>query len=157
MVTTREGHLDAKGLNFGIIVSRFNEFISERLLHGALDALRRHGADEDAITVYRVPGSFEIPTLARKLAQAGTHDALVCVGAVIRGGTPHFEYVATEVTKGLARVSQDFTLPVGLGVITTDTLEQAIERAGAKMGNKGADAALCALEMATLLRQMPKS
>ncbi len=147
-----EGRLDASGLRFGIVVSRFNTFISERLLEGALDALRRHGADDDAITVVRVPGAFEIPLTAQRLAATGDHDALICLGAVIRGATPHFDHVAAEVTKGIAAVGLARDLPIAYGILTTDTLEQAIERAGTKAGNKGADAAVTAIEMADLFR-----
>jgi 6,7-dimethyl-8-ribityllumazine synthase len=149
---TLGGHLSATGLKFAIIASRFNEFVVDKLLHGALDALTRHGADEGAITVVRSPGSFEIPLLAKRLAKSGRYDALIAVGAVIRGGTPHFEYVAAEVAKGIAQVMLETGVPIGLGVLTTDTIEQAIERAGTKAGNKGFDAALSAIEMANLLR-----
>ena len=149
-----EGRLDASGLRFGIVVSRFNTFISERLLEGPLDALRRHSADDDAITVVRVPGAFEIPLTAQRLAATGDHDALICLGAVIRGATPHFDHVAAEVTKGIAAVGLARDLPIAYGILTTDTLEQAIERAGTKAGNKGADAAATAIEMADLFRGM---
>ncbi|OGP61503.1 MAG: 6,7-dimethyl-8-ribityllumazine synthase [Deltaproteobacteria bacterium RBG_13_61_14] len=149
-----EGKLEAKGLKFAVVVSRFNDFICQRLLEGCLDALKRHGANENDITVVRVPGSFEIPLAAQKLAASKEYDAVVCVGAVIRGGTPHFEYVAAEVTKGVAQVALATGVPVTLGVITTDNLEQAIERAGSKSGNKGADAALAAIEMARVLKQI---
>jgi 6,7-dimethyl-8-ribityllumazine synthase len=147
-----EGNLSAAGLKFAIIASRFNEFVVDKLLDGALDALIRHGAEEGAITVVRSPGSFEVPLLAMRLAKSGRYDALVAVGAVIRGGTPHFEYIAAEVAKGIAQVMLETGVPIGLGVLTTDTIEQAIERAGAKAGNKGFDAALSAIEMANLLR-----
>ncbi len=147
-----EGKLNAKDLNFGIIVSRFNSFISEHLLEGALDTLRRHGAEEDSITIVRVPGAFEIPLAAQRLAGQGKYDALICLGAVIRGATPHFEYVSAEVTKGIAAVSLAKDLPVAVGILTTDSIEQAIERAGTKAGNKGADAAATAIEMADLFR-----
>ena len=147
-----EGKLNAKDLNFGIIVSRFNSFISEHLLEGALDTLRRHGAEEDSITIVRVPGAFEIPLAAQRLAAQGKYDALICLGAVIRGATPHFDYVSAEVTKGIAAVSLAKDLPVAFGILTTDSLEQAIERAGSKAGNKGADAAATAIEMADLFR-----
>ncbi len=149
-----EGRLDAAGLRFGIVVSRFNTFITERLLEGALDTLRRHGADDEAITVVRVPGAFEIPLAARRLAATGDHDAVICLGAVIRGATPHFDHVAAEVTKGIAAVGLERDLPIAYGILTTDTLEQAIERAGTKAGNKGADAAATAIEMADLFRGM---
>ena len=147
-----EGQLNATSLNFGIIVSRFNSFISEHLLEGALDTLRRHGADEDSITIVRVPGAFEIPLAAQRLAAQGKYDALICLGAVIRGATPHFDYVSAEVTKGIAAVSLAKDLPVAFGILTTDSIEQAIERAGTKAGNKGADAAATAIEMADLFR-----
>jgi 6,7-dimethyl-8-ribityllumazine synthase len=150
-----EGKLDAAGLRFGIIVSRFNSFISERLLEGALDALRRHGADEATIDVVRVPGSFEVPLATQRLATSGRYDALICVGAVIRGATPHFDYVASEVAKGVAQVSLASGVPVAFGVLTTDTLEQAVERAGSKAGNKGFDAAMTAIEAANLFRSLP--
>ncbi|TLM67864.1 MAG: 6,7-dimethyl-8-ribityllumazine synthase [Deltaproteobacteria bacterium] len=147
-----EGRLDAKGLKVGILVSRFNSFIGERLVEGALDALVRHGADSDDLTVVRVPGAFEIPPVAQKMAASGRYDALVCLGAVIRGATPHFDYVSAEVSKGIAAVSMESGIPVTFGVLTTDTLEQAIERAGSKAGNKGFDAAVAAIEMASLYK-----
>ena len=147
-----EGQLNASGLTFGVVVSRFNSFISEHLLEGALDALIRHGADEDAITIVRVPGAFEIPLAAQRLATQGDYDALICLGAVIRGATPHFDYVSAEVTKGIAAVSLAKDLPIAFGILTTDSIEQAIERAGTKAGNKGADAATTAIEMADLFR-----
>lgn len=147
-----EGNLDAKGLKFGIIVSRFNSFISDRLLEGALDGLVRHGADDGKITVARVPGAFEIPLVAEKMATSGKYDAVICLGAVIRGATPHFDYVAAEVSKGVAHVSLDSGVPVIFGVLTTDTIEQAIERAGTKAGNKGFEAAMTAVETANLLK-----
>ena len=146
-----EGNLTAKGFSFGIIVSRFNSFISDRLLEGALDTLIRHGADETKITVVKAPGAFEIPLVAQKMAAAGKYDALICLGAVIRGGTPHFEYVSSEMTKGIASVSLQSGLPIAFGVLTTDSVEQAIERAGTKAGNKGVDAAMSAIEMVNLL------
>lgn len=149
---TIEGDLNAKGLKFGIIVGRFNSFIGERLLEGALDAIKRHGGEENKITVVRVPGAFEIPLTAKKLAETGNMDAIICLGAVIRGATPHFDYVASEVSKGVAQVSLDAGLPVSFGVITTDNLEQAIERAGSKSGNKGFEAAVSAIEMANILK-----
>src|SRR5512137_2759967 len=135
-----EGKLDAGGLRFGIIVGRFNSFISERLLEGALDALTRHGASDKGIEVARVPGAFEIPLAAQKMAGSGKYDAIICLGAVIRGSTPHFDYVAAEVSKGIAHVSLATGVPVAFGVLTTDTIEQAVERAGTKAGNKGFDA-----------------
>jgi 6,7-dimethyl-8-ribityllumazine synthase len=149
-----EGKLTAEGLRFGIVLGRFNSFIGERLLEGALDTLIRHGADDAQITVVRVPGAFEIPLTAQKMAQSGNYDALICLGAVIRGSTPHFDYVASEVSKGIAHVSLGTGVPVTFGVLTTDTIEQAIERAGTKAGNKGADAAITAIETANVLREM---
>ncbi|MGQ9484412.1 MAG: 6,7-dimethyl-8-ribityllumazine synthase [Desulfosoma sp.] len=149
-----EGQLRSEGLSFGIVVSRFNDFICERLLGGALDALRRTGASEDRIDVYRVPGAYEIPLAAKKLADSGRFDAVICLGAVIRGATPHFDYVANEVAKGIATVSLETSVPVTFGVLTTDTLEQAIERAGSKAGNKGFEAAMAAVEMANLLKSI---
>jgi 6,7-dimethyl-8-ribityllumazine synthase len=147
-----EGMLIGKGLKFGLVISRFNEFISKKLLEGAQDALHRHGVNDDDVDIAWTPGSFEIPMVALKLAQTKRYDAIVCLGAVIRGGTPHFEYIATELSKGIARVALETGLPVTHGVITADTLEQAIERAGTKMGNKGFDAAVNAIEMANLLK-----
>ncbi len=147
-----EGMLIGKGLRFGLIVSRFNEFFSKKLLEGAQDALHRHGVNEEDIEVIWVPGSFEIPLIALKLAQAKKYDAVICLGAVVRGGTPHFDYISAEVTKGIAKVSLDTGLPVIYGVITTDTLEQAIERSGTKAGNKGFEAAVNAIEMANLVK-----
>lgn len=150
-----EGKLEAKGLRFALVVSRFNDFVSQRLLDGALDALNRCGALEKDIKIYRVPGSFEIPSVAKKLAKSGDFDAIVCLGAVIRGATPHFEYVSSEVAKGVASVALESGLPVIFGVITADNLEQAIDRAGAKSGNKGFEAAVAAIEMANLYKQIP--
>jgi len=147
-----EGNLDAGGSSFGIIVSRFNSFISERLLEGSLDALLRHGASDEDIEVARVPGAFEIPLIAKKMAESGRYSAVICLGAVIRGATPHFDYVASEVSKGVAHVSLDSGIPVVFGVLTTDSIEQAIERAGTKAGNKGFDAAMTAIETVNLLR-----
>lgn len=147
-----EGMLQGKGLKFGVVVSRFNEFFTVKLLEGALDALVRHGVEEDDIEIAWTPGSFEIPLVAQKLAKSKKYDAVICLAALIRGGTPHFDYIAAEVTKGIAKVGLDTGLPVIYGVITTDTLEQAIERSGTKAGNKGFDAAMSAIEMATLLR-----
>ncbi|MFC1952465.1 6,7-dimethyl-8-ribityllumazine synthase [Chloroflexota bacterium] len=143
-----------KGLKFGLVVSRFNEFITKKLLDGAQDALLRHGVGHEDIEVAWVPGSFEIPLIALKLAQTKRYDAVICLSAVVRGGTPHFEYIAAEVSKGIAKIGLDTGLPVVYGVITTDTLEQAIERAGTKMGNKGFDAAVTAIEMANLLKSI---
>lgn len=150
--TVLEGTLRADDLRFAIVASRFNDFVVEPLLSGALDCLRRHGGT--GATVVRVPGAWELPLVARRLARTGSYDAIIALGAVIRGGTPHFDYVAGEATKGLAAVSLESDVPIALGVITTDTLEQAIERAGAKMGNKGWEAAATAIEMARLLRSM---
>jgi 6,7-dimethyl-8-ribityllumazine synthase len=152
---TYEGKLLAQGLRFAIIVSRFNDFICDRLLGGAIDALRRSGADDKNIDIFKVPGAFEIPLLAKKVASCGRYDAVICLGAVIRGSTPHFDYVANEVSKGVASVSLETGVPVTFGVLTTDTLEQAIERAGSKAGNKGWDAAVCAIEMANMIKQIP--
>ncbi|NOQ52789.1 MAG: 6,7-dimethyl-8-ribityllumazine synthase [Desulfuromonadaceae bacterium] len=147
-----EGKLDATGFRFGLIVSRFNSFICDRLLEGAVDTLTRHGAEELQLSVVRVPGAFEIPLLAKKMAESGKYDAVICLGAVIRGATPHFEYVSSEVSKGVASVSLDSGLPVAFGVLTTDSVEQAIERAGTKAGNKGAEAAMSAIEMVNLMK-----
>ena len=149
-----EGKLNAEGLRFGIVVGRFNSFIGERLLEGALDALLRHGADDAKITVVRVPGAFEIPLTAQKMAGSGNYDALICLGAVIRGSTPHFDYVSSEVSKGIAHVSLATGVPVAFGVLTTDTIEQAIERAGTKAGNKGFDAAMTVIEIANVFKEM---
>ena len=149
-----EGHLSAAGLEFAIIVSRFNEFITERLLDGAVDALVRHGASDEAITVYRVPGSFEVPLMARKLTGGGAGDAVICLGTLIRGATPHFDYIAATAANGIASAALNSGVPVSFGVLTTDTLEQAIERAGSKAGNKGWEAAVSAVEMANLYRQL---
>ena len=147
-----EGMLLGKGLKFGLVLSRFNEFITKKLLEGAQDALLRHGVNEDDIEIAWVPGSFEIPLVAKKLALTKRFDAIICLGAVIRGATPHFEYIAAEVTKGVAKVGLDTELPVIYGVLTTDTLEHAIERAGAKEGNEGFKAAVKAIEMANLVK-----
>ncbi|HSE15151.1 MAG TPA: 6,7-dimethyl-8-ribityllumazine synthase [Candidatus Deferrimicrobium sp.] len=153
MVRVIEGDLQGQGVKVSIVVSRFNGFITDRLLEGALDALRRHGVEEKGITVVRVPGAFEIPLGVRRAAGKKV-DAVVALGALIRGGTPHFDYLSAEVTKGVAQVMLDTGIPVSFGVLTTDTVEQAIERAGAKSGNKGAEAAQSALEMVSLLRRM---
>ena len=153
-MTSFEGILDAKGLKFGIVIARFYEFISGKLLSGCLDGLRRHGADDENIDVTWSPGAFEIPLLAKKMASGKKYDAVICLGAVIRGATPHFDYVAAEVSKGVAQVGLETGLPIIFGVLTTDNLEQAIERAGTKGGNKGFDAALAAIEMVNLLRSM---
>lgn len=147
-----EGNLDAKGQKVGIVVSRFNSFICERLLEGAVDALVRHGADDGNISVVRVPGAFEIPLAAKKMAEAGNYDAIICLGAVIRGSTPHFDYVASEVSKGVASVSLESGVPISFGVLTTDTIEQAVERAGTKAGNKGFEAAVTAIETVNLFK-----
>ncbi|MCP4349394.1 MAG: 6,7-dimethyl-8-ribityllumazine synthase [Desulfobacterales bacterium] len=146
-----EGKLLAEGRKFGIVVSRFNDFISDRLLGGALDALIRSGANDADIEIVKVPGCFEIPLLAKKMAKKGRYDAVICLGAVIRGSTPHFDYVSAEVSKGIAHVSIESEIPVIFGIITTDTIEQAIERAGTKAGNKGWSAAITAVEMANLI------
>ena len=156
MANVYQGRLVAGKHRFGVVVSRFNEFISAKLLGGCLDALERHGVDPEAVDVAWTPGSFEIPVVARRMATSGKYDAVICLGAVIRGGTPHFDYIAAEVSKGVAQVGLETGLPVIFGVITTDTLEQAIDRAGAKAGNKGADAAASAIEMANLLDQLPR-
>ena len=149
-----EGKLNAKGFKFGIVVGRFNEFISSKLLGGAMDALKRHGADEKAIDVAWSPGSFEIPLIAKKMAKSGKYNAIICLGAVIRGATPHFDYVASEVSKGIANVMLESEVPIAFGVLTTDSIEQAIERAGTKSGNKGFDAAMSAIEMANLIKEL---
>ena len=149
-----EGELQAKGLKFCIVVSRFNEFITGKLLDGAMDALIRHGAKEEDIDIVKVPGSFEIPVIARKMALKGVHNAIICLGTVIRGATPHFDYIAAEVTKGIASASMETGIPIAFGVLTCDTIEQAVERAGTKSGNKGWDAAVTAIEMAQLLRKL---
>ena len=147
-----EGMLQGKGLKFGLVVSRFNEFFTQKLLEGAQDALLRHGVNEEDIEVAWVPGSFEIPLTALKMAQSKRYDAIICLAAVVRGGTPHWEYIAAEATKGIARVGLETGLPVINGILTTETLEQAIERSGTKAGNKGFDAAVGAIEMANLLK-----
>jgi 6,7-dimethyl-8-ribityllumazine synthase len=149
-----QGMLQGEGLKFGVVISRFNEFFSKKLLEGARDALLRHGVAEDDIEEAWTPGSFEIPLIAQKMAQTKKYDAVICLGAVIRGGTPHFDYIANEVTKGIAKINLDTGVPVIYGVITTDTLEQAIERSGTKAGNKGFDAAVSAIEMANLVKSI---
>lgn len=149
-----EGHLSAEGFRFAIIVSRFNDFICSKLTEGAMDALLRHGCKEDQVFLVRVPGAFEMPLAAKRVAQSGKYDAVICLGAVIRGSTPHFDYVAAEVSKGLANVGLESNIPVTFGVLTTDNLEQAIERAGSKSGNKGYDAAMAAIEMADLFKKL---
>ncbi len=151
-----EGKLIAKGLKFGIVLSRFNNFITERLLEGALDALRRSGAEEDDWDIVRVPGAFEIPLIAKMMAESKKYDAIICLGSVIRGATPHFAYIATEVTKGIAHLSLEKEIPISFGVLITDNIEQAIERAGTKVGNKGFDAAMTAIEMANLAKELKK-
>jgi 6,7-dimethyl-8-ribityllumazine synthase len=153
-VTRLEGKLDASGLKFGLVVSRFNNFITDKMIEGALDCLDRHGAKLDDQSVAYVPGSLEIPAAARRMADSGRYDAVICIGAVIRGHTPHFDYVAGESAKGVARLGMDSKVPVVYGIVTTDTLEQAIERAGTKSGNKGWDAALAAIEMVNLYRNI---
>jgi len=157
MARNFEGTLIAKGLRFGIVVSRFNSFISERLLEGAMDALRRSGAEEGDCSVVRVPGAFEIPLATKKMVKTGRFDAIICLGCVIRGATPHYAYIASEVTKGIASLSLESEIPIAFGVLTTETIEQAIERAGTKVGNKGFDAALSAIEMANLLKEIERS
>jgi 6,7-dimethyl-8-ribityllumazine synthase len=149
-----EGQISAEGFSFALIVSRFNDFIGSKLTDGAIDALTRHGADKDKISVFKVPGAFEIPMTAKKLALSGKYDAIICLGAVIRGATPHFDYVAAEVSKGIAAVSLESNIPVTFGVLTTDNIEQAIERAGSKAGNKGWDSAMAAMEMVNLFKEI---
>jgi 6,7-dimethyl-8-ribityllumazine synthase len=157
VTTTYEGNLIAEGLRFAVVVSRFNEMITRRLLSGALDALARHGADEDQIDVAWVPGGFELPMAAQRLAESGRYDAVICIAAIIRGATPHFDYVAGEVSKGIAKIALETGVPTIYGVVTADNIEQAIERAGAKAGNRGFDAARSAIEMANLMKALPKS
>jgi 6,7-dimethyl-8-ribityllumazine synthase len=154
MIKTVEGNMIAKSKKFGIIASRFNDFMTKELIAGCVDTLVRHGADEKDLGIVWVPGAFEIPAVASKLARSKSYDALICLGTVIRGATPHFEYIASEVAKGVAGVSRDAGIPVIFGVITADTIEQAIERAGTKDGNKGKDAAMSAIEMANLFSQL---
>ena len=154
-MTTYEGKLSGKGMKFALVVGRFNELISTRLYEGALDCLRRHDVADGDVDSAWVPGAFEMPLVAKRLAETGKYDAVICVGAVIRGGTPHFDYVAAEVSKGIAKVSLDSGVPVVFGVLTTDSIEQAVERAGAKNGNKGWSAASTALEMANLAKTLP--
>lgn len=153
-IKTIEGHLDGKGLKFGIVQSRFNDFISGRLVEGAIDGLERHGAKRENITIAKVPGSYEIPMVAKKMAESGKYDAVICLGAVIRGSTPHFDYVAGEAAKGIAMVGLEVGIPVIFGVLTTDTIEQAVERAGTKAGNKGYDAAMSAIEMVRVMKAL---
>ena len=154
MANIIEGNITAEGLRFAIVASRFNEFITSKLLEGALDMLRRHGAAEDAVDVAWVPGAFEIPLAAKKLAASGKYDAVICVGAVIRGATSHYDYVCNEVSKGVAQAGLSTGVPVIFGVVTTENIEQAVERAGTKAGNKGADGAMAAMEMANLLKKI---
>lgn len=149
-----EGKIVAKGMKFGIVASRFNDFICGRLIEGTIDALTRAGAEEKDIVIHKVPGSFELPLTAKKLAKSGRFDAVICLGAIIRGATPHFEYISAEVSKGIAVVGLETEVPVIFGVLTTDTIEQAIERAGTKSGNKGADAAMTAIEMVDLFKKI---
>jgi 6,7-dimethyl-8-ribityllumazine synthase len=149
-----EGMLEAKGKKFGIVVSRWNQFIVNKMLDGALDALKRHGSEDKDISIAYCPGAFEIPLVAQKMANTKKYDAIIALGAVIRGATPHFEYIANEVTKGIAKITLDTDIPVILGVLTTDTIEQAIERAGSKSGNKGFEAAMSAIEMSSLLKSI---
>ena len=154
MANNIEGNLRAEGKKFGIVLSRFNSFIAERLLDGALDTLQRFGADAGAIEIARVPGAYEIPLVAQKMAKSKKYDAIICLGVIIRGATPHFDFVANEAAKGIAQVGLDNDLPILFGVLTTDTIEQAIERAGSKAGNKGADVAAAAVEMVNLMAQL---
>ena len=150
-----EGNMVATGLRFGLVVSRWNAFITERLLEGALDTLKRHGADLEIVDVSRVPGTFEVPLVAQRMAASGRYDAVICLGCLIRGSTPHFDYIASECSKGIANATLQTGVPVAFGVLTCETIEQAIERAGTKAGNKGAEAAGAAIEMASLLRALP--
>lgn len=151
---TFEGELQAEGLKFAIIVSRFNDFITNKLLDGAVDALLRHGSSEKSIDVIKVPGSFEIPLVAKTVAKKKSYNAVICLGTIIRGATPHFDYVAGEAAKGIATASMETGIPIAFGIITSDTIEQAVERAGSKSGNKGWDAALVAIEMAQLMKKL---
>jgi 6,7-dimethyl-8-ribityllumazine synthase len=155
MTTSIEGKLSAEGQKFGIVASRFNNLVVHRLLDGALDCLKRHGAAEEDITVVHCPGSFEIPQITLRLARSGNYDAILCLGCVVRGETPHFDYIAAEVAKGVGQVALQTGVPISFGVLTTDSLEQALERAGAKGGNKGWDAALTAIELARLDEELP--
>jgi len=154
MSKTYEGKLIAKDFKFALIISRFNDFIVRKLMDGAMDALLRHGAEDKNIALIKVPGAFEIPLVAKKLAKSGKYDAIICLGAVIRGATPHFEYVAAEVSKGIAMVNLETEVPISFGVLTTDNIDQAIERAGSKSGNKGWDAAVSAIEMVNLIKEI---
>ncbi len=153
---TYEGQLKVENFKFALLVSRFNSFITERLLEGAVDALKRHGAEDDRLEIVRAPGAFELPLVAQKLVQSKCYDAVIALGAVIRGSTPHFDYVSAEVSKGLAQVALASGIPVSFGVLTCDSIEQAVERAGTKAGNKGFDAAMSAIEMVSLLKALPK-
>lgn len=154
MPNVYEGDLNCNGLKFGVVVSRFNSFITTKLLDGALDAIKRHGGNLEEVDVVWIPGAFETPSIAKQLAESGRYDALICIGAVIRGATPHFDYVAGESAKGIAQVSLNSGVPIIYGIITTDTIEQAIERAGTKSGNKGSEAAITAIEMVNLRKQL---
>ncbi len=154
MIQASEGNLIAKDLKFGIIISRFNRFISEKLLEGAIDCIKRHDGDEEKIKLFWVPGSFELPLTAKKIAQSGKFDVLICIGALVRGETPHFDYIAQETTKGIAKASFDTGIPIGFGVVTADSTDQAIERAGLKAGNRGWDAALTVIELANLFKKI---
>jgi 6,7-dimethyl-8-ribityllumazine synthase len=156
MATVIEGKLDARGMKLGIVVSRFNNFITEKLLAGALDGVKSHGGEEKDVTVVRVPGAFEIPLVAESMAASGRFDALICLGAVIRGDTPHFEYVSDAVTRGIGRAISRYRLPIGFGVLTTNDVDQAMERSGSKDANKGYEAALTAIEMVNVMRQIPQ-
>lgn len=151
-----EGRLSAQGFRFAVIVSRFNDFICSRLMEGAVDALKRHGGEEDNMVIVRVPGAFEMPLAAKRMARTGQYDAVICLAAVIRGATPHFDYVAAEVSKGIASVALKSDIPIAFGVLTTDNLEQAIERAGSKSGNKGYEAAMAAIEMVNLFNELER-
>ena len=153
-IYTIEGYLQAQGLKFALVATRFNDFVVDKMVNGALDYLVRHGAAKEDLTLITVPGSFELPVVVKKLAQKIEYDGIISLGAIIRGSTPHFEYVASEVSKGLAQVSLDFSVPVGFGILTTDTLEQAVERAGSKAGNKGVEAAAAVLETSQVLNKL---
>jgi 6,7-dimethyl-8-ribityllumazine synthase len=154
-IRTVEGQLKADGLRFALVASRFNDFIVDKLISGSVDYLLRHGASREDLTLIRTPGAFEMPVVVKKLLSGSQYDGIICLAAVIRGATPHFEYISAEVTKGLAQLATESTTPIGFGILTTDTLEQAVERAGSKAGNKGVEAAQAALETAQVLRQLP--
>jgi 6,7-dimethyl-8-ribityllumazine synthase len=156
MTNVIEGKLDARGMKLGIVVSRFNNFITEKLLAGALDGVKSHGGEEANVTVVRVPGAFEIPLVVERMAASGKYDALICLGAVIRGDTPHFEYVSDAVTRGIGEAISRYRMPIGFGVLTTNNVDQAMERSGSKDANKGYEAALTAIEMVAVMRQMPQ-